>query len=129
VASEQRRRLGPWLYRAIGLLVAGWVLVSDPPPGVEVRLPVALVLAASSWLVLDMADHRDGLHQRSWPWLALRLASPYVAFVALLTLTGTEEGLSLGMALLFGVGFAALFPGPIVIATFVRVRRDRAKRK
>ena len=127
MAREQRTRVGWWLRRAIGLLLAAWVLLSARPLGLAVRLPVAIVLAASLWLAADIADHRDRLHEQSWTWLAPRLASPYVAFAALVTLMGAEEELSLGVALLLGLGFAALFPGPIVAATFVRVRRDRMR--
>lgn len=127
MAREQRTTGGWWLRRAIGLLLAAWVLFSARPPGLAVRLPVAFVLAASLWLVADIADHRNRLHEQSWTWLTPRLASPYVVIAALIALMGAEKELSLGVALLLGLGFAAMFPGPIVAATFVRVWRDRMR--
>ncbi len=54
-----------------------------------------------------------------------RLLAPYVTFVALITLMAAEYR-PFGVALLLALGFAVLFPGPLVAATIVRVRRDRA---
>ncbi len=110
------------------LVIAASFLHTGRELGLATRLPVVLLAAVSVWLMMDLADNRSPLLDQSWAWLSPRLASPYVAFASLFTLIGAQEA-SLGVAIVFALAFAALMPGPIVVAMILRVRRDRPSQR